>query len=316
MKWVKRGLIFNPADYEWDLNFVGYAQSPQVLVFDSLVRVYFATRVRDDEGKFLSHIRYVDFTRDFTKVLSISRHCIVPLGRVGCFDEHGIFPINPLWVGDKVYAYTNGWSRRRSVSVETGIGFLVSHDQGETFERLGDGPVLSSTNHEPVLVGDPFVVQNNGEFHMWYIYGERWEKSVNGGVPERIYKIADAVSEDGIKWTKKNRRLIVDRLGVDECQALPTVAQWDGIYHMFFCYRRAFDFRQNVNNGYRIGYACSTDLEHWKRDDVFGGITPSTEGWDSDMMCYPHLFQIDGKVHLLYNGNQFGREGFGLATLD
>jgi hypothetical protein len=33
------------------------------------------------------------------------------------------------------------------------------------------------------------------------------------------------------------------------------------------------------------------------------------------MHCYPHVFEMDGKVLLLYNGNQFGRFGFGVAEL-
>jgi hypothetical protein len=33
------------------------------------------------------------------------------------------------------------------------------------------------------------------------------------------------------------------------------------------------------------------------------------------MQCYPHVFECDGKVYLLYNGNEFGRYGFGLAEL-
>ena len=34
------------------------------------------------------------------------------------------------------------------------------------------------------------------------------------------------------------------------------------------------------------------------------------------MQCYPHVFECDGKVYLLYNGNEFGRHGFGLARLE
>ena len=34
------------------------------------------------------------------------------------------------------------------------------------------------------------------------------------------------------------------------------------------------------------------------------------------MMCYPHLFECDGRICLLYNGNEFGKHGFGLATLE
>ena len=84
---------------------------------------------------------------------------------------------------------------------------------------------------------------------------------------------------------------------------------------MYFCYREATDFRTNKLRGYRLGYAYSDDLRTWTRDDNNAGIRLSEDGWDSDMMCYPNLFQCDGKVYLLYNGNEFGRFGFGLARL-
>ena len=54
----------------------------------------------------------------------------------------------------------------------------------------------------------------------------------------------------------------------------------------------------------------------WHRDDASIGIDVADEGWDSDMQCYPHLFRCDGKVYLLYNGNEFGRHGFGVAVLE
>ena len=86
-------------------------------------------------------------------------------------------------------------------------------------------------------------------------------------------------------------------------------------YHMYFCFRQATDFRTNPSRGYRIGYAYSTDLMNWTRDDEKGGFQISAEGWDSEMNCYPHIFSCDEKVYLLYNGNQFGKHGFGIAAL-
>ena len=84
---------------------------------------------------------------------------------------------------------------------------------------------------------------------------------------------------------------------------------------MFFCYRESVDFRTNAARGYRIGHAWSDDLQHWTRDDDTPRLTPTPGGWDSDMQCYPHAFQHDGRTWLLYNGNAFGRQGFGLAEL-
>jgi hypothetical protein len=315
MQWNMRGKIFDPSEFEWDRNFVGYAQSPQTLVLDDRVRIFFATRLKDEFEKFVSHIRYVDFDLELSEVLDYARHDVIGPSVAGAFDEHGIFPLNVLKVGERILGYSNGWSRRTSVSVETGIGLLESEDNGNTFRRFGNGPIISATLEQPFLVGDPFVMNVNGKFHMWYIHGQSWSKDPISGIPERTYKIADAESEDGITWRKMNRSLITDRLGNNECQALPTVLCFDEKYHMLFCYRNTFGFRDNKENSYRIGYASSKDLKSWNRDDELSGLSRSTDGWDAEMMCYPHIFRVGRNVHLLYNGNQFGRDGFGLATL-
>ena len=67
---------------------------------------------------------------------------------------------------------------------------------------------------------------------------------------------------------------------------------------------------------YGFDYAYSTNMFDWTRDDENVGIELSEEGWDSTMLHYPHVFECDGKVYMLYNGNEFGRYGFGLAELD
>lgn len=89
----------------------------------------------------------------------------------------------------------------------------------------------------------------------------------------------------------------------------------NGRYHMIFCFRKAYDFRYNPENSYRLGYAYSDDLVNWIRDDSLVGIERSASGWDSEMMCYPNLFSCGGSIYLLYNGNEFGKNGFGLAKL-
>jgi hypothetical protein len=313
MKWEKLGKIFDPRDHALASDCKEFAQAPQVVVFPEFVRVFFSTRERDAVGKFLSHVAFVDMDRSFERVLRVSSHQVIPLGARGTFDEHGIFPISPLRVGDRIYAYTTGWTRRVSVSTDSGIGLAISDDGGETFVRHGQGPVLSASLHEPFLVSDGFVIQHDGRFHMWYIYGQRWIRPSESGAPDRVYKIAHATSADGINWIKSQSEVIPDRIDVDECQALPTVTFHDGRFHMVFCYRHATDFRRNRERGYRLAHATSTDLIHWQRDDA--PVLPMGTGdeWDADMQCYPHLVRVDRATYLLYNGNEFGRFGFGLA---
>lgn len=152
---------------------------------------------------------------------------------------------------------------------------------------------------------------------MWYIFGTDWKKFLADALPDRTYKIGHATSTNGIEWVKEEaRQIIPDRLGQDESQALPTVISFDGRYHMFFCYRESFDFRKGLGRGYRIGHAWSDELRNWTRADEHPLLEGTPGEWDSDMQCYPHVFECDGKVYLLYNGNEFGRHGFGLAVLE
>jgi hypothetical protein len=254
--------------------------------------------------------------KNLREVIRVSDQTVLPLGELGCFDEHGVFPMNILRHGDAIYGYTCGWSRRVSVSVETAIGLAISRDDGLQFQRIGNGPVMAASLNEPCLVGDAFVKVIDGVFHMWHIFGTAWEQYTKEVPPDRVYKISHAVSADGIDWAREEgRRIIPDRLGPDECQALPTVIAIEGRYHMFFCYRHAYDFRRNPGRGYRIGHAWSDDLVDWTRDDEHPRLDNTPGEWDSDMQCYPHVFELDGTVFLLYNGNEFGCLGFGLAEL-
>ncbi|MBP8742884.1 MAG: hypothetical protein KBH36_02280 [Acidaminococcaceae bacterium] len=318
MKWIKRGKIFDPIQHKLPNNCLQFSQSPQALVFDDFVRIYFSTRAVDPvNNKYLSHIAFVDMKKNLRDIIRTSTDTVIPLGDLGCFDEHGIFPMSVMRHGNAVYGYTCGWNRRTSVSVDTAVGLAISHDNGLTFQRIGDGPVLAASLHEPYLVGDGFVKVINGIFHMWYIFGTGWKKFSPESMPDRTYKIGHATSKDGIEWTKEEARSIIpDRIGADESQALPTVISIGQRHHMFFCYRESFDFRQTKGRGYRIGHAWSDDLLNWTRDDKNPQLEGSPGEWDSDMQCYPHVFECDGKVFLLYNGNEFGRYGFGLAELE
>ena len=52
------------------------------------------------------------------------------------------------------------------------------------------------------------------------------------------------------------------------------------------------------------------------RDDACGGPDVSAEDRDADMLCYAHVFWCGERGCMLYNGNAFGRAGFGVAVLE
>lgn len=314
-KWKKLGRVFNPLKVQGRSWLREFAQAPCTLVFDDFVRVYFSCRPPADEnGQYVSHTAFVDLSRrNLFEVLKVAAEPILTLGGPGEFDEFGIYPTSVIRDGDEVLAYYAGWTRCESVPFNVAIGVARSRDGGETFRKLGRGPVLSYSPDEPFVLSGPKIRRFGGRWHLFYIAGRKW-KLVDGR-PEPVYGIRMAWSNDGIAWIKAGRDLIASRLEEDEAQASPDVFLCNGRYHMFFCYRRSENFRGR-ENGYRIGYAVSDDLRHWARDDLKAGIDVSGEGWDSEMISYPHVFELDGQTYMLYLGNQVGREGFGLARLE
>ena len=221
MKWKKLGKIFDPREHTLPNNCVDYAQSPQTLLLEDRVRVYFSTRERDNVGKYLSHVAFADYERDMSRLISVSTQTVMALGELGCFDEHGIFPINVLRDGDRVLAYTTGWNRKVSVSADASIGLAISDDNGQNFIRHGSGPVLTASLNEPFLVADAFVTKYGHIYHMWYIFGTQWIKFNETEPPDRVYKIGHATSVDGVNWERNGLQIISDRLNADECQAYP-----------------------------------------------------------------------------------------------
>jgi hypothetical protein len=313
--WKKLGKVFTPQEIKGRSWLKEFAQAPATLVFDDFLRVYFSCRPpADKNGQYVSYSAYADLDRaDLFKIRHVAERPILTLGGLGEFDEFGTYPVSVIRHGDEIRAYYAGWTRCESVPFNVAIGCATSHDGGKTFIKLGNGPVLSYSPSEPYVLSGPKIRRFNDAWYLWYIAGCKWKTVADRAEP--VYKIRMATSHDGIQWTKMNNDIIESRVEPDEAQASPDVFEANGKYHMFFCYRFSSDYRSR-EYGYRIGYAYSTNLVDWVRDDSKAGIEISEEGWDAEMISYPHVFELDGKTYLAYLGNQVGRYGFGLALLE
>lgn len=313
-KWRKLGRVFDPTKVHGRQWMKEYAQAPAALIFDDFVRVYFSCRPNIDEnGQYVSYSAFLDLDRtNLLNIIAISDTPILELGGIGEFDEYGVYPISVIRDGDKVVAYYGGWTRCESVPYDVSIGMAVSSDGGKRFTRLGSGPVLGHSLDEPMAVSGPKIRKFNNLYYLWYVAGSKWK--IVDGRPESIFKIRMATSLDGVRWEKLNRNIVEFVLEEDECQASPDVIFADGQYHMFFSYKYSSDFR-GTDRGYRIGYASSTDLINWTRNDSSAGISPTGDSsWDGQSIAYPHVFELDGRQYMLYLGNDVGRYGFGLAV--
>ena len=79
---------------------------------------------------------------------------------------------------------------------------------------------------------------------------------------------------------------------------------------MFYAYEK-------FNSNYKIGVAISTNLKTWKRNDQLISFKKSIKNnfFDNKMQSYPSLFKYKNDIYMLYNGNDYGKKGVGLAKL-
>jgi len=313
-EWKKLGRIYNPHDIknrpDWMFEF---AQAPSILIFEKFVRVFFGCRPkRDSNGQYVTYTTFIDLEKtNLFNIINIAKEPVLELGNYGCFDEFGTYPLSVIREKEKILAYYAGWTRCESVPFNVGIGHAISTDRGISFKKLGEGPILPYTLDEPFTLSGPKIRKFENKYYLFYISGKEW--LIVNDKPEISHKIRLAVSDDGLNWTKMGKDIIPNSWHENEAQASPDVFYSNGKYHMFFCGWVPSNFRDTKAR--TIGYAYSDDLINWTRDDSKVGIQLSEDGWDSEMMAYPHVFELNDEIYMMYIGNEVGRYGFGLAKL-
>jgi hypothetical protein len=153
------------------------------------------------------------------------------------------------------------------------------------------------------LTASPCVLVDGGVWRMWYVSGTGWTPEERSA--KHYYHVKYAESDDGVEWRRAGVVCIDYRPG-EHAIARPCVLKQGDRYRMWYCYR---------GPAYRIGYAESGDGLRWERLDDAAGIDVSAAGWDSEMLAYPYVFEHGGALYMLYNGNDYGRTGVGLAVL-
>ena len=300
--WKKNGLIFSPeGKTDWSRS---HAQLPTPLhLGENTYRIFFATR--DNQNR--SHVSFSDFQLSADGSARLARQSDSPIlepGPLGHFDDHGIYPSSIVEKDGKLFMYTIGWSPGVPAPLfYAAIGLAVSEDGGESFRKITQAPILGRNEVDPWMCTSPFVLFDGGKFRMWYTSGLGWEEYE--GALESRYHVKYAESTDGIHWTREGL-VAIPLLPGEKNTARPWVLHEKGRYRMWFSYNRG--------PGYRIGYAESTDGLAWERKDETGGLNPSPEGFDSEICAYPAVVRHNGRLFLFYNGNGYGREGFGLAV--
>jgi 5'-3' exonuclease len=169
--------------------------------------------------------------------------------------------------------------------------------------------IIDRTKESPHFTATPEVIFDNGIYKAWFTSCMKWEKIDNE--VKHFYNLEYAESTDGINW-KRDKNIAIDfKDEFEYALGVPRVKKDNNLYKMWFCSRATQDIPT-----YRIRYAESNDGIIWVRKDEEVGIDVSKDGWDSEMICYPFIFDHKDKRYMLYNGNGYGRTGFGIAILE
>lgn len=299
MRWKKLGHVFTPdGTVSW---MKSHASNPVAEhVEGDIFRVYFGSRDEKNRTSICSLL--MDIRK--LSVIEFESGPVIGPGQPGLFDDSGTSMGCLVKTASGVrHLYFLGWSLCVSVPWRNTIGLAISEGPGAPFVKASLGPILGQSNADPYSMSYPWVLRDEKGWRMWYGSNIAWGPKIS----DMKHVIKYAESPDGINWKSEGGIHIGFSYPGEFAISRPCVVKDADHYRMWFTHR---------GSKYRIGYAESTDGLAWKRNDAIVGIDISAEGWDSEEVCYPHVFDHKGVRYMLYNGNGYGLTGFGLATLE
>ena len=301
MRWERRGLVFCPDNHTpWMRS---HAANPVAEPLEGdLCRVYFNCR---DEGNRSSIGSLVIDLNQPQKILELDTLPVLGPGQTGLFDDAGVSLGNIVRQGGKCFLFYTGWMRAISVPWMNAIGLAVAEGDGAEaggYARVSRVPILDRSEFDPFSLSYPWVCIEEDRWRMWYGSNLAATPHDRRTIPHAI-KYAE--SDDGITWRRTGQICVGGALTGECAFSRPCVLREDSLYRMWYSRR---------DDKYIIGYAESEDGLQWTVCDEAGGLTPSGVGWESESTAYPCVMKHAGQTFLFYNGDDYGRTGFGLAV--
>jgi hypothetical protein len=297
-RWQKLGLVYQAAgDQPWRKS---HAATPTVeVVSGSHVRVYFTSRDGDNR----SHISSLDMdVRQPAIVRALRDEPLVAPGEAGAFDADGAAMGCLVRDGARHILYYLGWQLQQDVPWRNTIGVAIATDNSLHFSKAPQ-LTLSLSRTDPHSISYPWVIHDQGRWRMWYGSNLSWGETEE--TMRHVIKYAE--SDDGEHWQREGHIAIpLQESSGEFAVSRPCVVHDLDGYHMWYSRRTP---------AYRIGYAHSPDGLLWTRRDADAGIEPSPGQWDGESVEYACVFDADDDRWMLYNGDDYGRAGFGLAVL-
>ena len=295
VKWRKQGLVIKPDEKLWWMRTHAMVPTPEQ-IDGSLYRIWFAGRNEENQ----SHIGHaVIDLKEPERVLEISAEPALSPGRLGTFDDNGVLPSCIVNHGEETRLYYIGFKPGGTTRMDLFGGLALSHDDGKTFARWSEAPVLERSRVNPFINTAPWVVKDGGMWRIFYVSGVEW---VHKDQPR--YNIQTGISKDGFTF-ERDGTVAIDFAPGEDSLARPYVVKKDGVWRMWFSAKGAH---------YLPRYAESYDGVNWQRYDDAVGLAPTKSGPDEDMVCYTAVLEHEGRAVMFYNGNGYGKNGICLAA--
>src|SRR5690606_26940447 len=127
-----------------------------------------------DDG--LSSIGRVDVAADDPgRVRAISPEPVLARGRHGTYDDNGVFPARVTRVEGQVFLYYTGFEICEKIRYRMVGGLAVSDDDGDTFRRVSEAPVMDRASEGLFFRGGPSIAAHEGAYRAVYSAGSAWE---------------------------------------------------------------------------------------------------------------------------------------------
>lgn len=299
--WEKKGLVYSSAVDGWT-----HASHPCALHLTGN-EFLIAFTSRDCNRRSHIFLAKAVVTNDSISLTSAPRMALLP-GPIGTFDCDGVISVCFVKFKNTTYLYYVGWQNLPEGLWICDTGRAIVDAEKLELTKEFQGPLLGRDAQHPLFAAATAFHVEEDLWHTWYNSGIAWNKDEAGWTPR--YGIHHATSKDGVSWNCEPGLVIPFKDEHEYAFGRPSVLKEDGVYYMWFAHRASPTVTQ-----YRIGFASSTDGVNWSRADERAGIDVSESGWDSEMICYPYLFTHEDRVYMLYNGNSYGKTGFGIAVL-
>jgi len=301
MRWKKLGRIYDPKGAEdWALS---HAANPVAEhLYGNKFQIYFSCRDSSNRGQ-IGSVK-IEISKTNVAVIQNSLNHVLSHGKLGRFDDSGVTVTGLVKQSNKKFLYYLGWNLGRTIPFRNAIGVAVCQNFDEQFFRISEAPIVDRSSIDPISLSYPFLLYRGDRYCIWYGSCIEWF-----GESKTDYKFSlkYAESSDGILWHRTGEIALPCDYPSESAIARPHVIFENNIFKMWYS--------KKIGESYRIGYAESIDGRKWSRLDHRVGIDVSETGWDSEMIEYPYVFDHLGSRYMLYNGNGYGKTGFGLAIL-